>query len=32
VFGWKYDATPIFQGILVSLGLSIVVRGLVPKR
>jgi protein-S-isoprenylcysteine O-methyltransferase Ste14 len=30
--GWSYNAQLILQGVLVSLGLSIVVRGLLPKK
>jgi hypothetical protein len=30
--GWRYNALPIIQGVIVSLGLSIVVRQFLPKR
>ena len=30
--GWKYNAALITQGVLISLGLSLVVRGLMPRR
>jgi hypothetical protein len=30
-FGWKYNAFLIIQGVVVSLGLSLVARAFVPK-
>lgn len=30
--GWSYDAMLVMQGVLVSLGVAIVARGLMPKR
>ncbi len=30
--GWKYNASLITQGVLISLGLSLIVRGLMPRR
>jgi hypothetical protein len=31
VEGYRYNAQPIMQGIVISLGVSIVVRALLPK-
>lgn len=31
VFGWSFNATPLFQGILISLGAGIVVQALLPR-
>jgi hypothetical protein len=31
VFGWKYNAFLIIQGVVVSLGVSLVARAFVPK-
>jgi hypothetical protein len=31
VLGWRYNAVLILQGVLVSLGLSIIVRAFLPK-
>jgi protein-S-isoprenylcysteine O-methyltransferase Ste14 len=30
--GWKYNASLITQGVLISLGVSLIVRGLMPRR
>lgn len=30
VFGWSFNATPLFQGMLISLGVAIVLRALLP--
>jgi hypothetical protein len=30
-FGWKYNAFLIIQGVVVSLGISLVARAFVPK-
>lgn len=31
IFGWNFNATPLFQGILISLGAGIIVQALLPK-
>ncbi len=31
LFGWNFNATPLYQGILISLGASIVVQALLPR-
>ena len=31
VFGWGFNATPLFQGLLISLGAGIVVQALLPR-
>jgi hypothetical protein len=32
VFGWRYNATLLTKGVLISLGLSLIVRAFIPKR
>jgi hypothetical protein len=31
-FGWRYNSILITQAVLISLGISLVVRALIPKR
>ena len=31
IFGWNFNATPLFQGILISLGAGIVIQALLPR-
>ena len=30
-FGWEFNATPLYRGILISLGVSLIVRAFLPK-
>jgi hypothetical protein len=32
IFGWRYNSILLIKGILVSLGLSLIVRAFLPKR
>jgi protein-S-isoprenylcysteine O-methyltransferase Ste14 len=32
VFGWRYNSTLLTKGVLISLGLSLIVRAFIPKR
>jgi hypothetical protein len=31
IFGWSFNAQPIRQGLLISLGVWLIVRGLLPR-
>jgi protein-S-isoprenylcysteine O-methyltransferase Ste14 len=31
IFGWSFNATPLYRGILVSLGISLIARALLPQ-
>ena len=31
IFGWSFNATPLFQGLLISLGAGIIAQALLPK-
>jgi protein-S-isoprenylcysteine O-methyltransferase Ste14 len=32
IFGWRYNATLLLKGVLISLGISLIVRAFIPKR
>ena len=32
IFGWRYNSILLIKGVLISLGISLIIRALLPRR